>query len=191
MKDIDLMPNEGIVAQFDSVWCDAPDFKGSQRGELSLTNQALVFTYTQPKMFAKDVEHAYRWPLRDVKVVDGRPQLIFDKGDSHECNIVLRQGKLVLRMDSHQELARLGNAVNHALTGSDEDIVGAPKTFISDIANTLSGATREFTQAFGFGSRPSATVETVSAVCEGCGASLHGKSGGTVTCEYCCVSRQL
>ena len=194
MHSIDLLPNEGVIAQFDNVGCESPDFKGFERGELTLTNMSLVFTYTQIKMFAKDVEHTFSWPLRDIKVVQGKPQLIIDKGDAHQCDILLRKGKLELRMDSHADLMTLANGVNKLITGSDEDIVGAPKTFISGIASMLSDAGREVTEAFGMRNPEKSGntgSKTVSRCCAGCGAPLHGRQGTSVTCEYCSRSEQL
>ena len=65
MRSIDLLPNEGVIAQFDNVGCESPDFKGFERGELTLTNMSLVFTYTQIKMFGKDIDHTFSWdPMR-------------------------------------------------------------------------------------------------------------------------------
>ena len=60
MRSIDLLPNEGVIAQFDNVGCESPDFKGFERGELTLTNMSLVFTYTQIKMFGKDIDHTVK-----------------------------------------------------------------------------------------------------------------------------------
>ena len=53
MRSIDLLPNEGVIAQFDNVGCESPDFKGFERGELTLTNMSLVFTYTRSRCSAK------------------------------------------------------------------------------------------------------------------------------------------
>ena len=194
MMSINLLSNEGIVEQFDRVGCESPDFKGYECGELILTTVNLVFTYTQIKMFAKDVEHTFSWPLRDIKVVQGKPQLIIDQGDAHQCDIMLRHGKLELRMYSHVDLVKLANGVNKLITGSDEDIVGAPKTFISGIASMLSDAGREVTEAFGMrnpAKSGNTGSKTVSRCCAGCGAPLHGRQGTSVTCEYCSRSEQL
>lgn len=193
MRSIDLLPNEGIIAQFDNVGCESPDFKGYQSGELTLTNMGLVFTYTQVKMFGKDIEHAYSWPLRDIKVVQGKPQLIIDKSDSHQCDILLRKGKIELRMRSHADLSKLANGISKEITGSDEDIVGAPKTFISGIASMLSGATKEVAEAFTMSglAKPKGAGKAVSRTCLGCGAALHGTEGDTVICEYCGRTEQL
>ena len=111
MHSINLLPNEGIIAQFDGVGCESPDFKGFERGELTLTNMSLVFTYTQIKMFGKDIDHTFSWALRDIKVVNGKPQLIIDKGDNHQCDILLRKGKIELRMESHTDLMKLANGI--------------------------------------------------------------------------------
>ena len=132
--------------------------------------------------------------LHDIKVVDGRPQLIIDKGDAHQCDILLRKGKLELRMDSHADLVTLANGINKLITGNDEDIVGAPKTFISGIASMLSDAGKEVTEAFGLrntANPKSAESKMVSRACAGCGAPLHGRQGTSVTCEYCGRSEQL
>lgn len=91
MRSVNLLPNEGIVAQFDSVRCESPDFKGCESGELTFTTMSLIFSYTQVKVFGKDIEHTFLWALHDIKVVDGRPQLIIDKGDAHQCDILLRK----------------------------------------------------------------------------------------------------
>lgn len=192
MHSIDLLPNEGIIVQFDGVGCTSPDFKGFERGELTLTNMSLVFTYTQIKMFGKDIDHRFSWALHDIKVVNGKPQLIIDKGDSHQCDILLRKGKIELRMGSHADLVQLANGISKEITGSDEDIVGAPKTFISGIASVLSGATKEMTEAFNMSglTKPKA-AKTVSKTCFGCGAALHGAEGTSVTCEYCGRSEHL
>ena len=112
MRSVNLLPNEGIVAQFDSVRCESPDFKGCESGELTFTTMSLIFSYTQVKVFGKDIEHTFLWALHDIKVVDGRPQLIIDKGDAHQCDILLRKGKLELRMDSHADLVTLANGIN-------------------------------------------------------------------------------
>lgn len=194
MRSVNLLPNEGIVAQFDSVRCESPDFKGCESGELTLTTMSLIFSYTQVKVFGKDIEHTFPWALRDIKVVDGRPQLIIDKGDAHQCDILLRKGKLELCMDSHADLVTLANGINKLITGSDEDIVGAPKTFISGIASMLTGATKEVTEAFGLGNpakSKNSEVKMVSRACAGCGAPLRGLQGTSVTCEYCGRSEQF
>ena len=133
------------------VGCESPGFKGFERGELTLTNMSLVFTYTQIKMFGKDtslcsrvscvvfqlfgsaavfaddrrafrtmqsrpatgkdIDHTFSWALRDIKVVNGKPQLIVDKGESHQCDVLLCKGKIELRMGSHADLSR---SVRHA-----------------------------------------------------------------------------
>lgn len=193
MHSIDLLPNEGIIEQFDGVGCESPDFKGFERGELTLTNMSLVFTYTQIKMFGKDIDHTFSWALRDIKVVNGKPQLIIDKGDNHQCDILLRKGKIELRMESHTDLMKLANGINKEITGSDEDIVGAPKTFISGIASMLSGATKEVAEAFTMSglAKPKGAGKAVSRTCLGCGAALHGTEGDTVICEYCGRTEQL
>ena len=194
MRSVNLLPNEGIVAQFDSVRCESPDFKGCESGELTFTTMSLIFSYTQVKVFGKDIEHTFLWALHDIKVVDGRPQLIIDKGDAHQCDILLRKGKLELRMDSHADLVTLANGINKLITGNDEDIGGAPKTFISGIASMLSDAGKEVTEAFGLrntANPKSAESKMVSRACAGCGAPLHGRQGTSVTCEYCGRSEQL
>ena len=109
-------------------------------------------------------------------------------------NILLRKGKLELRMDSHADLVTLANGINKLITGNDEDIVGAPKTFISGIASMLSDAGKEVTEAFGLrntANPKSAESKMVSRACAGCGAPLHGRQGTSVTCEYCGRSEQL
>ena len=50
-------------------------------------------------------------------------------------------------MGSHADLSKLVNGINKEITGSDEDVVGAPKTFISGIASMLTGATKETANA--------------------------------------------
>ena len=175
MRSVNLLPNEGIVAQFDSVRCESPYFKGCESGELTFTTMSLIFSYTQVKVFGKDIEHTFLWALHDIKVVDGRPQLIIDKGDAHQCDILLRKGKLELRMDSHADLVTLANGINKLITGNDEDIVGAPKAF--GLRNTANPK--------------SAESKMVSRACAGCGAPLHGRQGTSVTCEYCGRSEQL
>ena len=102
MRSVNLLPNEGIVAQFDSVRCESPDFKGCESGELTFTTMSLIFSYTQVKVFGKDIEHTFLWALHDIKVVDGRPQLIIDKGDAHQCDILLRKGKAVEIMANYE-----------------------------------------------------------------------------------------
>ncbi|PKV05457.1 hypothetical protein [Bifidobacterium pseudolongum] len=192
MHSIDLLPNEGIIAQFDNVGCESPDFKGFERGELTLTNMSLVFTYTQIKMFGKDIDHTFSWALRDIKVVNGKPQLIVDKGESHQCDVLLRKGKIELRMGSHADLSKLVNGINKEITGSDEDVVGAPKTFISGIASMLTGATKEMAEAFTMsGLTKPAGAKKVLRACLGCGAALYGTEGTSVICEYCGRTEQL
>ena len=115
-----------------------------------------------------------------------------DKGDSHQCDVLLRKGKIELRMGSHADLSKLVNGINKEITGSDEDVVGAPKTFISGIASMLTGATKEMAEAFTMsGLTKPAGAKKVSRACLGCGATLHGPEGTSVICEYCGRTEQL
>ena len=95
-------------------------------------------------------------------------------------------------MASHADLVRLANGINKEITGSDEDIVGAQKTFISGIASALTGATKEMAEAFNMSglTKPKA-AKKVSKTCFGCGAAVHGTEGTTVTCGYCGRNEQL
>lgn len=80
-------------------------------------------------------------------------------------------------MDSHADLVTLANGINKLITGNDEDIVGAPKTFISGIASMLSDAGKEVTEAFGLrntANPKSAESKMVSRACAGCGARCTG-----------------
>lgn len=195
-----LQHGEHFVGQYYLGWDAGFGDGGSHSGYITLTDRRLILEWKNYRMFKATAELSTSYNLNEatgIRVL--RADRKSDDGKC-ECAITFLSGSIEFdtgsRQEQFEEFRRFVNDVNHEITGTEEDIVGNQKTIFSGFANTLGAATKEFGQAFGISSaapaaKASPKVTRVSVVCKGCGAPLSGIKGKTVTCDYCCVTRQL
>lgn len=196
-----LKHGEEFVGRYGLRWRAGFGEGGSAYGTVTLTDRRLILDWEDAHLFRANDEFSASYDMN--KATGIRVLHVDHKGDDSgqcRCRLTFSGGSIDFSTGSNaedfNEFRRFVNDVNHEITGTEEDIVGNQKTIFSDFANTLGAVTKEFGQAFGIGStapaaKASPKVTRISVVCTGCGAPLSGIKGKTVTCEYCCVSRQL
>lgn len=95
------------------------------RAKLLLTNLCLVLVTTQKQgLFAKAEKHFTAFDVQEIKVYDGKPQLV-SKGN--DLRIFLLDEELALRFDSVLEVAKFKLAATKLLTGKTAQARGAEK----------------------------------------------------------------
>lgn len=200
-KSVKLKSNERFIAEFDGMYWDDNIAHTSDSGTIVITDKRIILEWSKTHLFKPAEYFSTEYPLisaTEIKVTKNPPKKK-DSADYCECIITFKNGSIEVRKyaTGYEEFRRFVNCVNQEITGSEEDIVGEQKTIFSGIAGTLASATREFTQAFGIGGsqQPAAAatsaISKISQPCSGCGATLYGRKGATVACEYCCATRQL
>lgn len=201
LKKISMGPGEEIVAQYDGVrWKDNILGVGDG-GQVTVTSQRIIFPQTDTHIFSKSDTTYYAYSLdeiTDIHVVNMQKPSLGKRNAylDHECQLTLQTRTIDVHIYDYDEFARFVNALHYETTGNDDDIVGPQQTVFSGIAGTLGTAKDEFARAFGVGkvAKPAAIntkPQKVSISCPGCGATLTGRKGKTVICEYCSTAWQL
>lgn len=147
---------------------------------LTLTNKRLIFN----KIGTLNKEKfAFEVPISDVKVFNGAAQVKVTtmSGLLTQIDIYLSSSQLSYTMlgAANSEALNFANALNHAATGTDEDIYS--------LTGNDTGATA-FMKVF-LGETSAEAKKTinqkVAIKCTACGGSFEGIKGKTAKCPYC------
>lgn len=183
MVNYGLMPNEGMIIQYDGV------YHNQKQSELVLTNQNLICVEKNNGLF-KTTYNVLKFPVNQIKVVNGQVQAFIVKdGDDWIFRVLLRNGTeefkfscdLFDRLKKKQEADRWVEQINLLLTGKSAD-------------NTLDtspiGNLKKALGSMGINIKTK-QPENVTLKCIGCMAPISGQKGQTVCCKYCDTEQTL
>jgi hypothetical protein len=92
--------------------------------EIMLTNINIVGTLKTKKMFAKEEVEITVFPVADIKIYNGVPQI---KQDNYKVEIYLVDSEIILEFYSKSEVRKFINAVYEFITGKSISERGASK----------------------------------------------------------------
>lgn len=191
--------DEYVVMKAQEITPDAKKGLSSMRAsELILTNHNIVLPV---KGLTGKVKGYEVYPLRDIRIVDGRPQCRLDKSDFMDVKLELsmNQGLVSFKfgsLDNKKEVRAWINAIYQLLVGHDapEEAMGKGR-FESmfdefdeeNVADTFGRMIGTFEGAFegAFQKRRDTNAADVSTRCPSCNASVKGRPGETAQCPYC------
>ena len=187
MNEFSLLPGEEVIKRSDETVIGGSGLisLGIKRDSLILTSQSLI---TIKRGFMGKVKDVNRYPLSDIVVTNGKPQVQLGHFDNvtHSLDVYLRQGELRVEMTWEEEILEWVDEITIAMTGHRAERVekqGGLEKFSGEfvrIADNVNSAMGKFRKAFGIRS-----TEQASGHCPGCGAPIAGREGETVQCPYC------
>lgn len=184
MENYSLAPNEGIVLQYKSV------YHNGKYAEIILTNQNLICIETNTQLFKKDTYNVLKFPLSQIKVVNGQAQSsVIKDGDNWTLQVLMKNGtekfkffgEFYERIKKRQEANKWDEQISLLLTGKSKEKI--PDTsLIGEVKNVLG--------SIGINVK-SKVHENVTTKCIGCMAPLSGQRGQTAHCKYCDTEQTL
>lgn len=198
MEQLNLQPNEGVIMSFDNV---AIQGKNIGTYTVVLTNLNL---YCVRKGFLGGTKEIRTYPLGEIKVIDGKPQVRATgsvlRGDSPSVEIYMLDGQLGIGFSTRREAHKLADGILAAVGGDSGAIGDEEYGLLPEAAAAVAGTLRDTIGAFGkglggrAGAHPipkAAASQPVAQQCKSCGASLSGFSGQLVRCMYCGTEQTL
>lgn len=181
MAQIQLAANEYMLSELQNVM----ERHGvlTKVGNLMVTNQRIIFSKTGAFGISKV---AGEWPITDVKVFDGTAQVKVTSvyGTQTKLDIYLRSGQLSYFVNGagNSEVSVFANEVNHAATGTDEDVYSGEGNAkgLKAIAQVFRGSMAEEAQKV-----DKSKQQKIALKCPHCGGSFEGVRGKTAKCPYC------
>lgn len=193
--DLGLQPNEGIIFQSDnvrhgsSVWASSND-------ELILTNINII--YVAKNAFGK-VKNIQKYPLNQLKVVNGQPQVMMGKNSQGgpQLQFYFRNGQESFEFShfGRKEISKWIDGIYQAVTGNPvpatdrKNFMAIPGT--EQVVGTVKDTIGAFKDALGLKSKGNFETGNVTVKCIGCMAPLSGAKGETVRCKYCDTEQTL
>lgn len=206
MTDYQLQYDEGVTLESENSEFRRSDDRTLHSTHLVLTNKNLLYVREKIRMFGANEVYIDRYPLRDIKVIDGKAQIRLTKhGDCQAFAISMRSGEVTFYLYNtgsfkpRKETIRWANAISMAVTGKPLQENTPEKAAIPGVgflAETIKGTVDTFKEAWGGTNTPdspqvSAVADMVSAKCTGCRAPLSGVKGQRVQCRYCDTEQVL
>lgn len=209
MAKVDLLPNEAIIMRDSQMKHDRGGKFDSTSDELLLTNLALLVVHKSRWGSVKDV---VRFPLEQIKVVNGVPQVIVGLSSEGERQLHVHfyhgiEAFTLGEADDDGEnffdalftptkekekrnLNEWREAILCALSGtsfereSSSDQKSGPLGAIMGVVAAGAERVTNTAASFSGGNKPTTPVNKTSK-CIGCRAPLSGKEGQKITCKYC------
>ncbi len=177
-----LQPGEEVIKRSDEVGIGKEGMFNGTGNSLILTNQSLVLITRGMFHKVKDVQ---RFPLSDIVVSNGQPQVKMGKMDlvTKTLDVYFQSGEMRFRFNFDDEIKDWIAEITEVITGQKVERKSEDEEFFGEIAamaDSVSHAVGSLKKAFGIKSK-----EMLSGTCSGCGASLTGHEGETVQCPYC------
>jgi hypothetical protein len=185
MPDLELNADEYEVMRSEQIRYGGA--MANYTSDLVLTNQHILLIRRGVFGGAKKAE---RFPLRDVKVVQDRPQAIA-RDDSLEVHFVDRQEVFGFVPRRKKEIKVWATNISNLLVG-DEDAVRGVKDKALPGAEYLAEAARDTLDALKrpFRSAPH-RAEKVARSCTSCATLISGRVGRVVQCPSCGSDKKL
>lgn len=186
MEKFNLAPNEGIILRYDEVLHNG---KGS---EIVLTNLNLICIEANKAIF-KTTYNVLKYPIGQIKVVGGKPQVAVVKNkDGLFLNVLLVTGmeKFEFPCDLFEGIVKKKKAdewveqINILLTGN-HSANNTDNSFMNNVKKTLGSV------GINIKTKEDESTRNITTKCIGCRAPLSGKQGQTVRCKYCDTEQTL
>lgn len=196
MGSYNLQANEVVIMKIDQITRKNSMFS-IENGELILTN--LYLLWNTKNMFGK-VKNTQQYPLHSIKVFNGKAQVKSEKKNVGypKLTILFMSSQVSFEFinKSEDEVEKIANSINHAVTGSTENIYELKNNAIpgaAKAAEVLKGTVDVFKNAFGVkDNKQNVNInEKVVNKCSSCSAPISGIKGQVVHCEYCDTDQQL
>ncbi len=217
MAKINLGNDEAILAKDSDITHDRGSMWNSCGDELVLTNHALIVVHKNAFGRTKDV---VRYPLSDLKVANGTPQVMPGKGTSGERqlhvyfkhgmeaftlgtsddddDISLKSLFTSLRDKEKQNIQKWCDAITCAALGTPSLTEPIPRTSApSSMQGFVQGAIGSIAHATGISENSHTTqaafaaANNVTRKCIGCMAPITGVQGSKAQCKYCDTEQTL
>ena len=151
---------------------------------LVLTNQCIILISKGVFGNTKRVE---RFPLRDIKIIDGRPQAVASE-DRLEVYFLHRQESFGFERKKEAKAwaknvcATLMGSADGLLKAKDKAIPGA-EYVAESVKDTFEAVKRPFSSK--------SDRKTVATACTSCGASISGAAKQVIQCNHCGSDQRL
>ncbi|KXT88323.1 hypothetical protein [Streptococcus oralis] len=184
--DYQLLPHEYMVMHDDHV-----SF-GKSTGstdDLILTNLHLILI---KKGFFGGKKGELKIPINQIKVFEGKPQVLVNKDSGLKClEVYYTGGQASFSFSNPKDTDKWANNIIKLMAGDTENFekIGDSSLFGVDIlAESLKDTFDTFKTGLGF---KDAEPEKVSTKCSFCGAPLSGVVKQAVKCSYCDMEQTL
>ena len=189
MVKLNLRPDESIILKSKNI--SDGGLLSSYADELILTNYNIY--HVNKGMFG-NIKNVYKFPVNQVKIYNGEPQVILGKhqNNSPQLEIYFQNGHkfFSFQFNGKKEIVQWINAITKLLTGYESTSVSSafalPGT--SYIAETIKGTVDTFKNTVGAKTNRRNSYDSqkkVAQKCISCSAPLHGVKGRTLQCKYC------
>lgn len=193
MAGFEFGPDEYVVLKAQEVKLDASGFSRSmsRSSELMLTNRNIVYSR---KGITGKVKGYDVYPLANIRLVDGRPQVRLDSSEFMEekLEVSFKDGLVSFvfgSLDNKKEIREWIGEIFRLVTGEEasEEALGKGKVeeFFDEenLADSVGRIFGSFQNALDRKRREAAG--DVSMRCPSCNASVKGRPGDTVECPFC------
>ncbi|SEF91253.1 hypothetical protein SAMN04487934_1056 [Eubacterium ruminantium] len=182
-EKLNLMANESIVLKDVGVAHEGSIYTN----ELILTNLNIILINKGMLGKTKSVD---RFPLNQIKILDGKPQVLQGKksNGSATLDIVFVRGVESFSFQSQSNISKWIKAITNTL-GYEVD-----ESRVNDDSGTLIGAFKSIKSGVmdAIGIKQKEKIEEkITKKCISCSAPLVGVAGQVVKCKYCDTSQTL
>ena len=183
MADLGLLPNEGIVIQYNDV------YHNNKNSEIFLTNLNLICVECNSGFF-KTTYNVLKYPVNQIKVVNGQAQAsVIKDNDEWTLQVLFKNstekfrfsGEFYERLKKKQVAEQWAGEISKLLTGHSAP-QSTPSSFFAGAKNALGAI------GIKMGSK---APENVTVKCMGCMAPISGQKGQTIKCKYCDTDQTL
>jgi LSD1 subclass zinc finger protein len=192
MAKYNLEPSESILIQSTGVLCEGGGLLNAYTDELILTNMNII--HVSKGMFG-NIKRVQKYPLNQVKIINGQAQAIMGKGSNSMPNLqiyfVNGQVSFKFQILGKKEIMKYVKEISRVLVGNESSRNSAANQFAIPgaeiVAETLKDTIDVFKGTFGIKSKSKAGDEPVKATkkCIGCMSPLTGTKGHSIRCSYC------
>lgn len=195
MAKYNLLPNESLILKSENV--KHGGMMASFSDELILTNLNIIHI---SKGFFGNVKDVVRYPVNQIKIYNGEPQVILSKqqGGTNQLDIFFQNGQKSFEFQSSgkKEIIQWINAIYKLLTGKEYSVATSAIPGTEYVAKTLKDTVDVFKNVFGIKNKTNeiglkTTSVKVTKKCISCSAPLSGVQGQVVRCIYCDTEQVL
>ena len=180
-EELNLGADEAVVLRIENVGYGSTFPIPVNNSTLILTNKNLILL--KKNLFGQ-ISDTIRFPLSDIKVVNGQPQVRKGQLDivTHTLEVYFNTGMESFRFEWESDIDKWVAHIVSQITGvpvkekTEEDMIAEAL----QMAESLEAPIEKMRDIFGIKS-----TKIVSCKCPSCGAALTGLKGETAQCPYC------
>lgn len=190
MEKVRLDPDEGMILRDSSILHERGGFFDSQGDELMLTNKALVVVH---KGVFGQVKESIRFPLRQIKVINGIPQVFQGKSETGNCALQVHcvHGiETFVLGKSDEEESEISLKAIFSLSGEKRN-TETWRQAISDAVLAVYRGENPIVEAPSPVPYSETPVPGATRKCIGCRAPISGSKGQKVRCLYCDIEQVI